>query len=124
MEQDRVVGVEDITNVAFTQIRPGCEKRVLQQGPSSQAGVFRVQPGGGVPTHRHSRVHDLFVGIRGEIEIRYDGPCGKGMFLLKPGAFCSIPPGVRHEVSNPSATHEACFVLVHAPYEGFDIQRA
>lgn len=39
---------------------------------------------------------------------------GNGLFVLKPGAFCSMPPGVRHEVSNPSKTNEAFFLLVHA----------
>jgi len=39
---------------------------------------------------------------------------------LKPGAFCSMPPGVRHEVSNPSKTDEALFLIVHASHDGYD----
>jgi hypothetical protein len=31
-----------------------------------------------------------------------------------------MPPGVRHELSNPSKTDEACFLLVQASQEGFD----
>jgi hypothetical protein len=31
-----------------------------------------------------------------------------------------MPPGVRHEVFNPSATEEAYFLIVHAPHEGYD----
>ena len=79
---------------------------------SSPAAAFR--------THLHSRIHDLFIGVRGELEIRYEDPHGNGLFILKPGAFCSVPPGVRHEVSNPSMTDEAFFLLVHASYEDFD----
>jgi len=120
MGQKRVITVEDILNIAFDEIRPGCKKGVMQEDASSQTGVIRVQPGSGVPTHLHSRVHDLFIGVRGELEIRYEGPHGNGLFMLKPGAFCSVPPGVRHEVSNPSMTDEAFFLLVHASYEGFD----
>jgi hypothetical protein len=30
-----------------------------------------------------------------------------GSSISPPGAFCSMPPGVRHEVSNPSKTDEA-----------------
>ena len=120
MGQKSVITVDDITKAAFKELRPGCEKGLLQEEAPAQTGVFRVQPGSGVPTHLHSRVYDLFIGVRGELEIRYEGQHGNGMFLLKPGAFCSVPPGVRHEVSNPSTTDEAFFLLVHASYEGFD----
>ena len=120
MGQKPVVTFTDIMNVVFEELRPGCEKGVLQEDPLAQTGVFRVQPGSGVPTHLHSRVYDLFVGVKGELEIRYEGQRGNGLFVLKPGAFCSMPPGVRHEVSNPSKTDEAFFLLVHASYEGLD----
>ena len=121
MGQKPVITVENITNIAFEELRPGCEKGVLQEDAPAQTGVFRVQPGSGVPTHLHSRVYDLFVGVKGEIESRYEGQHGNGMFVLKPGAFCGVPPGVRHEISYPSKADEACFLLVHASYEGFDI---
>jgi mannose-6-phosphate isomerase-like protein (cupin superfamily) len=120
MCQKAVVAVENITSIPFTELRPGCGKAVLQEDALSQAGVFRVQPGSGVPTHLHSRVNDLFVGVKGELEIRYEGRCGNGLFVLRPGAFCSVPPGVRHEVSNPSRTEVAFFLLVHSPYDGLD----
>jgi quercetin dioxygenase-like cupin family protein len=62
----------------------------------------------------------FFVGVKGEIEIRNEGRHGDGLFVLEPGAFCSLPPGVRHEVSNPSKTEVAFLLLVHASYEGLD----
>ena len=112
MGQKSVITVEDITGIAFEERRPGCEKGVLQEDAPVQTSVFRVQPGSGVPTHLHSRVYDLFVGVKGVLEIRYEGQHGDGLFVLKPGAFCSMPPGVRHEVSNPSKTDEAFFLIV------------
>ena len=120
MGKKLVVTVADIMNVAFEELRPGCEKGVLQEDPAAQTGVFRVHPGSGVPTHLHSRIYDLFVGVKGELEVRYEGQHGNGLFVLKPGAFCSMPPGVRHEISNPSKTDVAFFLLMHAPYEGLD----
>jgi len=120
MSQKPVVTVEDITNIAFAELRPGCGKGVLQENAQAQAGAFRVRPGSGVPTHLHSRIYDLFFGVKGNLEIRYEGQHGNGLFVLKPGAFCGVPPGVRHEVFNPSKTDEAFFLLVHASYEGFD----
>jgi quercetin dioxygenase-like cupin family protein len=86
------VTVQDITQIALQELRPGCAKGVLQEDARSQTGVFRVQPGGGVPAHLHSRTNDLFVGMAGEVEIRYEGQWGKGVFVLKPGTFCGMPP--------------------------------
>ena len=120
MSQKPVISVEDITSIAFEERRPGCDKGVLQEDAPAQTSVFRVQPGSGVPTHLHSRVYDLFVGVKGELEIRYEGQHGNGLFILKPGAFCGMPPGVRHEVANVSKTDEALFLIVHASHEGYD----
>ena len=121
MESKPVIAIEGIAGMSFREVRPGCEKAVLQEDPSVQAGAFRIQPGSGVPDHRHSRAHDLFIGIKGEIEIRHETERGDEVFTLKPGAFFSVAAGVRHGVSNVSTSAEALFVLVHAPYEGFDI---
>jgi len=120
MGQKPVITVEDVTNIALEKRRPGCEKGVLHEDAPVQTAVYRVQPGSGVPTHLHSRVYDLFVGVKGDLEIRYEGQHGNGLFVLKPGASCRMPPGVRHEVSNPSKTDEAFFLLVQASHEGFD----
>jgi mannose-6-phosphate isomerase-like protein (cupin superfamily) len=120
MSQKPVVTVEDITNIALEERRPGCEKGVLHEDTPVQTAMYRVQPGSGVPTHEHVQVYDLFIGVKGVLEIRYEGECGNGVFLLKPGAFCRIPPGVRHELSNPSKTDEGFFLLVQASNEDFD----
>jgi len=119
MSQKPVITFDDITNIVLEERRPGCEKGVLHDGPV-QTAVYRVQPGSGVPTHLHARVYDLFVGVQGDLEIRYEGQHGNGVFVLKPGAFCRMPPDVRHELSNPSKTDETIFLLVQASQEGFD----
>ena len=120
MSQKPVIRVEDITNIALQERRPGCEKGMLHEDAPVQTAVYRVKPGSGVPTHLHAHVYDLFIGVKGDVEIRYEGHDGKGVFVLKPGAFCRMPPGVRHEISNASKTDEACFLLVQASHEGFD----
>ena len=91
----------------------------MHEDGAVQSAVFRVAPGSGVPRHLHSRVYDIFVGIKGLLEIRYEGQHGNGIFELRPGAFCAMPPGVKHEVYNPGA-EEAYFFIVHAPHEGYD----
>ena len=64
------------------------------------------------------------MGLKGSLEIRYEGQHGSGVFVLKPGAFCRMPPGVRHELSNPSKTEETVFLLVQASQEGLDYAAA
>ena len=120
MAQKPVVAIDDITRVDFQSRRPGCDKAVMHEDGPVQSSVFRVAPGSGVPRHLHSRVYDIFVGIRGLLEIRYEGQHGNGVFELKPGSFCAMPPGVKHEVYNPSSDEEAYFFIVHAPHEGYD----
>jgi mannose-6-phosphate isomerase-like protein (cupin superfamily) len=124
MSEQSVITVEDIMNTGLEQRRPGCEKGMLHEDTPVQTAVYRVQPGCGVPTHLHARVYDIFVGIKGDVEIRYEGQQGSGVFVLKPGAFCRMPPGVRHEISNPSKTDEAFFLLIQASREGFDYMPA
>jgi mannose-6-phosphate isomerase-like protein (cupin superfamily) len=97
---------------------------MLHEDVPVQTAVYRVKPGSGVPTHLHARVYDLFVGVKGDVEIRYESQPGNGVFVLKPGAFCRMAPGVRHEISNPSKTDEVWFLLVQASHDGFDYMPA
>lgn len=120
MAQKPVVTIDDITHADFQTRRAGCDKAVMHEDGAVQSAVFRVAPGSGVPRHLHSRVYDIFVGIKGLLEIRYEGQHGNGIFALRPGGFCAMPPGVRHEVYNPSAGEEAFFFIVHAPHAGYD----
>jgi mannose-6-phosphate isomerase-like protein (cupin superfamily) len=69
MSQKPVVTVEDIMNIALEERRPGCGKVMLHEDASVQTAVYRVRPGSGVPTHLHARVYDLFIGVKGNLEI-------------------------------------------------------
>lgn len=120
MRQRPVITVDDVSQLEFEFRRPGCEKGVLHVEGVVQTAVFRVAPGSGVPPHLHSQSFDLFVGLKGLLEIRYEGREGHGTFPLRPGGFCAVPPEVKHEIFNPSATDEAFFLSVHAPHEGYD----
>jgi mannose-6-phosphate isomerase-like protein (cupin superfamily) len=120
MAQLPVIIVEDITAAAGEARHSGVTKAVLSEHGAEQSAVFRLKPGGVIETHLHSRVFDLFVGIKGRLDITYEGQQGSGVVSLRPNAFCSMPPGVRHEVRNNSATEEAMFLLVHAPWDGYD----
>lgn len=120
MAQLPVIKIDDMTKTAGEGRFSGVTKAVLSEHDAEQSAVFCLSPGGVIETHLHSRVFDLFVGLKGRIDITYEGQQGSGVFHLKPNAFCGMPPGVRHEVRNNSATEDAMFLLVHAPYEGYD----
>jgi len=120
MSQKPVITVEDVTNITLEERRSGCAKAMLHEDAAVQTSVYRVRPGSGVPSHEHTQVYDLFIGLKGDLEIRFEGESESGVFILKPGAFCRVPPGVRHELSNPSKTDETCFLLVQATRSEFD----
>jgi quercetin dioxygenase-like cupin family protein len=114
------VGVADATACPFEEPRHGCGKRVVSENEAAQASMYRLLPGCRVPAHRHTRSDDLFIGVSGEVLVRAEGSGAAEAFVLRAGGCCRVSRGVRHEVLNPSATQVAFFVLVHAPYAGFD----
>ena len=120
MAQLPVTFVDDMTAVTGEARHSGCAKAVLSEHDAEQTGLFRLSPGGVIPTHLHSRVFDLFIGISGCADIIYEGQQGDGLVRLKANSFCSMPPGVRHEVRNTSTTEEAVFLVIHAPNSGYD----
>ena len=120
MAQFPVTIVEDMTQITGEARHSGTTKAVLSEHDAEQTAVFRLTPGGVIQNHLHSRVHDLFVGVSGCLDITYEGQQGSGVVHLRPNSFCGMPPGVRHEVRNNSATEDGVFLLIHAPWEGYD----
>ena len=120
MGQKTVVSVENVAAFPCEARHNGCSKGVMHADDQHESSVYHVKPGGFIPIHLHSRVYDLFIGIKGRVDITYEGQQGSGRVALSAGSFCSMPPGVRHEVRNNSATDEAVFFLVHAPNAGYD----
>ena len=120
MAQLPVTFVEDLTAVTGETRHSGCTKAVLSEHDAEQSGLFRLGPGGVIETHLHSRVFDLFIGISGCVDITYEGQQGDGLIRLTQNSFCSMPPGVRHEVRNTSTTDDAVFLVIHTPNAGYD----
>ena len=120
MGQQAVVAVENVASFPVEFKHNACSKGIMALDDAHESSVFRVRPGGFVPTHLHSRVYDVFVGVQGQVDITYEGQQGDGVFALKQGGLCSMPPGVRHEVRNNSKVDDAVFILIHAPNAGYD----
>ena len=120
MERSKVISIPDVLAVARRDVHGTCSKAVLHQIPASEASLFSVNPGEKLATHVHTRIWDLFFVISGQGEIRYRGDDGAGTVSMPARAFCAIPPGCEHEVCNLSTTEPFSFLLIHAPWEGYD----
>lgn len=120
MSQNEVVAIADILASVARPRHGNCAKAVLHQIPESETSLFSVEPGETLAAHAHSRSWDLFVGISGVGEIVCSGPQGIQQVAMGVRSFCAIPPGVSHEVRNLSDTERFSYVLVHAPWEGYD----
>lgn len=116
-----VVAREDILGSTGESRHSATTKAVLHQVAEAETALFRLRPGGRIKSHSHSAVWDLFLGIDGEVTISWtDGTQEVSSMVLARNGFVAVPPGWSHEVVNHSTAREAAFVLIHAPWEGYD----
>ena len=102
-------------------VHGNCSKAVLHQVPELETSLFSVEPRREAPPpHLHTRTWDLFLVVSGSGKIRYRGKEGTGTIPMPMRAFCAMPPGYEHEVCNLSATEPFSFLLIHAPWQGYD----
>ena len=120
MERAKVVSVPDVLGEPRNAVHGTCAKAVLHQIPQSETSLFSVNPGQKLAAHLHTRTWDLFFVVSGRGEIRWRGEDGAGTVAMPARAFCAIPPGCEHEVCNLSATEPFSFLLIHAPWHGYD----
>lgn len=121
MDRAEVVCVCDVLAQPRSAVHGSCSKAVLHQAPEFETSLFSVNPGQKLAAHLHTRTWDLFFVVSGRGEIRYrskDGACGTA--TMPERAFCAMPPGCEHEVCNLSATEPFSFLLIHAPWQGYD----
>jgi len=60
--------------------------------------LVSVRPGSSIPSHAHAKEEQFYYVLEGEGNLTL----GDEMYALRPGIAVGIPPGVPHEVSNPS----------------------
>jgi len=120
MKDQALVSVTDIFSTVSVNAHGNCSKAVLHQVPESETSLFSVNPGEKLASHIHTKTWDLFIAVSGNGEIRWKGKEGEGVAPMPTHGFCAMPPGYEHEVCNLSATEPFSFVLVHAPWAGYD----
>lgn len=125
MDRTEVVSVSDVLAKAGSNVYGNCSKAVLHQVPESETSLFSVNPGEKLAPHLHTRTWDLFFVVSGSGEIRYKGKDdgAKNTVSMPTRAFCATPPGYAHEVCNSSTTEPFSFLLIHAPWQGYDFIR-
>lgn len=124
MAKDEVVAIEDVLAATGDAAHGNCAKAVLHQVADAETSCFSVLPGQTLVAHVHPRTWDLFFGISGTGEIAYRGDGEQKTVAMGPRAFCAMPPGHHHEVRNLSATEPFSFLLIHAPWDGYQFVRS
>ena len=115
-----LVSMEDVLAAVGSNAHGNCSKAVLHQVPESETSLFSVNPGQKLAPHIHTKTWDLFLAVSGKGEIRYHGDSERGVVQMPARAFCAMPPGYEHEVCNLSDTEPFSFLLIHAPWTGYD----
>lgn len=119
MPKDEVVAIPDVLVTTADAAHGNCAKAVLHRVPDAETSCFSVMPGETLVAHVHPRTWDLFFGIAGTGEIAYRRGGEQNTIVMGPRAFCAMPPGHHHEVRNLSANEPFSFLLIHAPWDGY-----
>ena len=120
MDPSGVIVVSDVLAESRSNTHGTCSKAVLHQVPEAETSLFSVSAGRRLAMHLHMRTWDLFFVVSGRGEIRCRGESGTITIPMPVRAFCAIPPGFEHQVCNLSATEPFCFLMIHAPWRGYD----
>lgn len=123
MDADEVVAIDDVLTCTAGDAHGNCTKAVLHQVADAETSVFSVNPGETLAAHVHPRTWDLFFGISGNAQIAYEGRDKRGTVHLAPRSLCAMPPGYAHEVRNTSSDEPVSFLLIHAPWDGYEFVR-
>jgi quercetin dioxygenase-like cupin family protein len=116
--------IPDFSALSYDEKHILARKALIHQTDEVQINVYVLDPGGRIPPHRHSQSWDVSAVMEGEIEIRFPDDGGVRTIRCKRQAINMIPPGTMHEISNPSATEHAAFLLIQSPSKSFDFVRA
>lgn len=120
MNELDLVSIQNVLSAVGNNAHGNCSKAVLHQVPESETSLFSVHPGEKLARHIHTKTWDLFVVVSGNGEIKFKAGEKEGVVAMPTNAFCAMPPGYEHEVCNLSSTEPFSFILIHAPWTGYD----
>ncbi|MEU7835731.1 MULTISPECIES: cupin domain-containing protein [unclassified Nonomuraea] len=111
-----------LQHASFVPMHPshtGCERGVAFVSDAIRFSVFNVPPGASIAQHSHTVIWDLFLGMAGRGTITISDSNESMSYEIVPGAFCAMPPGKVHTVTNDS-DELFTFVLAQAPFDQYD----
>ena len=119
-----VRSIPDFSALSYDEKHILARKALVHQTDEVQVNVYVLEPGGRVPAHQHSQSWDISVVMEGEIEVRFLSDGDARALRCQRQAITMVPPGTVHEISNPSATDHATFLLIQSPSKSFDFVKA
>jgi quercetin dioxygenase-like cupin family protein len=120
MTETQVRTIADLMLLPFENKHIKAHKALIHQMDPVQVQVYVLQPQGCIPAHRHSQSWDISIVLDGEIESRHLEDGKTALSVCRRGAVTIVPPGILHEVRNPSQTDGATFLLIQSPSKDFD----
>lgn len=112
--------ISDLSQLAFDDKHIKARKATIHQTDEVQVNIYVLQPQGRIPAHRHSRSWDISVVLNGVLTMSVEDGGDLRRTTCHAGAVSLVPPGTLHEVSNPSNSEPATFLLVQSPSKDFD----
>ncbi len=119
-----VTTIPNLSVLSYDARHMFAHKALIHQSDEVQVNVYVVEPGGRIPPHKHTGSWDISFVIAGEIEARYTENGQMHTVRCGSQAVHLVPPGVVHEVVNPSTRHPARFLLIQSPSRNFDFIQA
>ncbi len=113
-----------LSSLAFTPRHQGAHRALVQQTEDLQFVIYRLDPGGRIPPHHHSRSWDISLVLEGALIVTCEHPEVARTRRCERGAISIIPPGIVHAIANASEDEPATFALMQSPGAGFDFVRA
>jgi quercetin dioxygenase-like cupin family protein len=120
MPTSKATTILDLAALAYEAKHILAHKALVHQTDEVQVNVYVLEPGGRIPPHRHSTSWDISLVIEGEIEARFTEGGKPRTVRCGAQAMNLVPPGVVHEIVNPSAVRPAKFLLIQSPSHSFD----
>ncbi len=93
----------------------GARKALVHETAEVQISVYVLEPGGFVPSHHHTSSWDISVILEGELDVTYTEDGATRTMRCRADNVNLVPPGLVHEISNPSETKRARYLLIQSP---------
>lgn len=115
--------IADLAALAYADRHVGAHYAPVHRTGEVQIGIYVLDPGGCIPSHRHSTSWDIALVLDGAIEASVGEGVEARVVRCGVHAVNLVPPGVVHALRNPSADTPARFLLVQSPSRDFDFLR-